>query len=369
MKLIGEGLQFPEGPIALADGRVLVVEIKSGTLATVSARTARSSASPRPAAARTAPRSGPTARSTSATTAASSGTRSTASSPPAPQPADYIGGRIQRVDIDTGRGRGPLHRVRRQPAARPERHRVRRRRAASTSPTSASPAPRDQDKAGVYYATTDGSSITEIVYGLDHANGIALSPDGSRLYVAETITGRVWAWDIASPGVLGAARRVRRPAPCSTASTATSCSTRWPSTATATSAWPRSSPAPSASISPKGELLDQYTVPRARPVRHQRLLRRRRLPHGVRHVVGPRPAVLDGVAARRPRPALRALIHALRVPPAGGIRRDRAGRPERSPSTWSARQRVAGVPGQVGGIPARRRSPSTSQVSSETSVR
>ena len=52
---------------------------------------------------------------------------------------------------------------------------------------------RDQDKAGVYYATTDGSSITEIVYGLDHANGIALSPDGSRVYAAETITGRVWA--------------------------------------------------------------------------------------------------------------------------------------------------------------------------------
>jgi gluconolactonase len=61
---------------------------------------------------------------------------------------------------------------------------------------------RDQDKAGIYYAATDGSSITELVYGMDHLNGCALSPDGSRLYAAETITGRVWAWDITSPGQL-----------------------------------------------------------------------------------------------------------------------------------------------------------------------
>ena len=61
---------------------------------------------------------------------------------------------------------------------------------------------RDVDKGGVYYATADGSSIKNVVYGLDHANGIALSPDGSALYVAETITGRLWSWEIESPGVV-----------------------------------------------------------------------------------------------------------------------------------------------------------------------
>ena len=37
---------------------------------------------------------------------------------------------------------------------------------------------------------------------LDHANGIGLSPDGKTVYVAETITGRLWSWEIESPGVV-----------------------------------------------------------------------------------------------------------------------------------------------------------------------
>ena len=109
------------------------------------------------------------------------------------------------------RVRGRLHRGRRPPAAGAQRHRVRRPRAASTSPTSASPGPATSDKAGVYYATTDGSSITEIVYGLDHANGIALSPDGRQLYVAETITGRLWTWDDRVARRAGGRRRRRGP--------------------------------------------------------------------------------------------------------------------------------------------------------------
>src|SRR6185436_8742788 len=37
MRTIATGLQFPEGPVAMADGSVLVVEIKRGTLTRVSA--------------------------------------------------------------------------------------------------------------------------------------------------------------------------------------------------------------------------------------------------------------------------------------------------------------------------------------------
>jgi gluconolactonase len=35
-------------------------------------------------------------------------------------------------------------------------------------------------------------------------NGIGLSPDGSRLYVAETQVGRIWYWDLDGPGKIAA---------------------------------------------------------------------------------------------------------------------------------------------------------------------
>jgi gluconolactonase len=52
----------------------------------------------------------------------------------------------------------------------------------------------------IFYAQPDGSSIREVVFPVDSPNGIGLSPDGSRLYAAETHTGRVYAWNVSGPG-------------------------------------------------------------------------------------------------------------------------------------------------------------------------
>jgi gluconolactonase len=63
-------------------------------------------------------------------------------------------------------------------------------------------------------AVADGSVlVTEIAAGtlarvspdgnierIAFLDGIALSPDGSRLYVAETQVGRIWYWDLEGPG-------------------------------------------------------------------------------------------------------------------------------------------------------------------------
>lgn len=61
---------------------------------------------------------------------------------------------------------------------------------------------RHRDRGSVYYAKADGSSITETIYPLETPNGIGLSPDGQRLYVAETVPGRLWSFDITEPGVV-----------------------------------------------------------------------------------------------------------------------------------------------------------------------
>jgi len=53
---------------------------------------------------------------------------------------------------------------------------------------------------GIYYAKADGSMIKEIVFPAHEPNGIGLSPDGKTLYWAETWTGRVMQRKIVGPG-------------------------------------------------------------------------------------------------------------------------------------------------------------------------
>jgi gluconolactonase len=61
---------------------------------------------------------------------------------------------------------------------------------------------RDRDITGVYYAKPDGSSIEEKIFPLKSPNGIGLSPDNKRLYVAESFTRRILYWDLSAPGVI-----------------------------------------------------------------------------------------------------------------------------------------------------------------------
>lgn len=60
--------------------------------------------------------------------------------------------------------------------------------------------PRHRVNGGLYYALADGSKIVEVAYPLITPNGVGLSPDGRTVYVAETETGRLWAFDLESPG-------------------------------------------------------------------------------------------------------------------------------------------------------------------------
>jgi gluconolactonase len=59
---------------------------------------------------------------------------------------------------------------------------------------------RSGDRTSIYYAKLDGSMIKEVVFPVEAANGIGLSPDGTKLYYAETHTARVWVREIVQPG-------------------------------------------------------------------------------------------------------------------------------------------------------------------------
>jgi gluconolactonase len=65
--------------------------------------------------------------------------------------------------------------------------------------------PRERDITGIFYARADGSHLEEVIFPSENPNGIGLSPDGRRLYVAETYTCRLMAFDIVAPGRVAAA--------------------------------------------------------------------------------------------------------------------------------------------------------------------
>ena len=63
---------------------------------------------------------------------------------------------------------------------------------------------RHRDHGGIYYALPDGSRIVCLCYPFLSPNGCGLSPDGQVLYVADTMSARLHAFDIDAPGVLAA---------------------------------------------------------------------------------------------------------------------------------------------------------------------
>jgi gluconolactonase len=208
---VASGLRFPEGPVAMADGSVLLVEIAAGTLVRVGSDgtvevVADVGGGPNGAAV------GPGG----AVYVCNNGgcfrweDRFGMTVPGSPPPDGWTGGSIQRVDPGTGEVEVLYTESSAGPLRAPNDlvfdgaggfwftdHGVR--------------LGRTSDRTGVHYAAADGSSCTEVIFPLDAPNGIGLSPDGSELYVAETHTGRVWAWEVTAPGVV--AVDAARPAP------------------------------------------------------------------------------------------------------------------------------------------------------------
>ncbi|HZR81863.1 MAG TPA: SMP-30/gluconolactonase/LRE family protein [Candidatus Binatia bacterium] len=195
---ITSGLAFPEGPVALPDGSVLVTEIKRGTLTRVDPDgrktvVAETRGGPNGAAI------GPDGAVYVCNNGGFEWHDAGGLDIPGNQPADYIGGRIQRVDLATGKVTDLYTECDGRPLRGPNDI-VFDATGGFWFTDFGKTRERDRDRTGVFYARPDGSSIREVIFPLDGPNGIGLSPDQKRLYVAETFSGRLWAWDIAAPG-------------------------------------------------------------------------------------------------------------------------------------------------------------------------
>ena len=60
------------------------------------------------------------------------------------------------------------------------------------------------DAQGRVYRIDADATVREVAGGLAYANGIALSTDAARLFIGESIGGRIWVYPVAGDGSLGA---------------------------------------------------------------------------------------------------------------------------------------------------------------------
>jgi gluconolactonase len=200
LKILANDLQFPEGPVWLPDGSILVVEIRRKTLTQIypdgrKTIIANLGGGPNGAAI------GPDGACYVCNNGGFKFVERDGKWVTTGQADDYVGGRIERVDLNTGRVECLYDSVGHEPIRGPndivfDAHggfyftdpgKVRNR---------------DMDRGCVCYATADGRSIREVIFPIHKPNGIGLSPDGTMLYVAETETARLWGWRIKAPGVL-----------------------------------------------------------------------------------------------------------------------------------------------------------------------
>lgn len=201
MEVVASGLMFPEGPVALADGSVLVVETQRGTLSRVDPAggihvVAELGGGPNGAA------PGPDGRVYICNNGGFEWHDHGGVLIPGDLPADYAGGSIQRVHLQTGAVETLYTECEGRPLRGPN-DLVFDAAGGFWFTDHGKSSATGHDHGRIFHAKADGSSIRCVLDRLHGPNGIGLSPDGATLYFAETPTARLWACDVVAPGVLG----------------------------------------------------------------------------------------------------------------------------------------------------------------------
>ncbi|CAN5377795.1 SMP-30/gluconolactonase/LRE family protein [soil metagenome] len=206
VRVLASGLEFPEGPMVLADGSVAFCEIRGGRVRKVS----------------------PDGR-VSVVAETGGGPNGMAIGPDGayyvcnnggnvyrpdhfvaqgPSPT-YQGGSLQRIDPASGRFENLYTHCGEHRLSSPNDI-VFDRHGGFYFTDMGKKHGRTRDNGALYYAMPDGSRITELAGGLLAPNGVGLSPEEDELYFSETETGRLIAMRVLAPGQL---ERLPFPAP------------------------------------------------------------------------------------------------------------------------------------------------------------
>jgi len=208
VEIVADGLGFPEGPVACSDGSVVVGEIRTGLVTRIGSdgtKTLVADVGGGPNGLAVGPDGALYVCNDGGFAWTDFGDLQLPIGPGGvTQPDDYVTGSIQRVDLGTGevttlytecdghRLSGPNDCVFDTAGGMwfTDHGKVRAR---------------DEDRGFVFYCQPDGSEIREVIGGFRQPNGIGLSPDGARLYVATTPDAHLYAWDITGTGQVASA--------------------------------------------------------------------------------------------------------------------------------------------------------------------
>ena len=213
-EVIATGLEFPEGPVVMPDGSIILVEIKRGTITRVDPDNGSVDVVARPGGGPNGAAIGPDGALYVCNNGGFEWGENRGLTISGLVADDYSSGRIERIDLETGAVDVVYADVDGVPLKGPNDLMF-----DSTGgfwfTDHGKMRARTRDRGGLYYGKADGSSVREIAFPLDGPNGVGLSPEEDRVYVAETHQGSILYWELDGPGELAGSphgRFLARPA-------------------------------------------------------------------------------------------------------------------------------------------------------------
>ena len=196
---LATGLQFPEGPVAMEDGSVIVVEIASGAITRVKKDGGTQTIA--------TPGGGPNGLAIGPggdLFVCNNGGNFEFNNVnglmiPGHTPASHKGGRIERVNISSGKVEVLYDSCDGERLQAPN-DLVFDSTGGFWFTDHGSNNTKHRTHGALYYAKADGSKITRVLRELTSPNGVGLSPDGKTVHYAETMPGRVWSLPLTAPG-------------------------------------------------------------------------------------------------------------------------------------------------------------------------
>ena len=196
-EIVAEGLRFPEGPVWMEDGSIILTEIAAGRVTRISPDGAKTTVA-EPGGGPNGLAVGPDGSLYCCNNGGFEWTEQDGMLIPGRIADDYPGGRIERIDIASGRVEKVYESFEGHPLSGPND--LVFEEGGSFWFTDLGKVRADaHDHGGLYWAKADGSELKQAAYG-PNMNGVGLSPDGKTVYAALTNERQLLAMPITGQG-------------------------------------------------------------------------------------------------------------------------------------------------------------------------